>query len=360
MSRRFFSSFVCGPVSLALIGLAMVAHAQTDGFPTFAFAVDSVLFWNSPVQLAGAILKPDGNGPFPAIVMAHGAGPATFDEPAFRIHANAFVRGGFAVLLYDKRGSRKSTGMLDTSDYDDLAADLAAGVRYLRARRDIIPKQIGILGRSEGGWVGTLAASRDSLIRFVILSSGSGVRPYEQVIFSTATALRAMGASSQEVEGAMAAKSAQWEYYRKVMKMDSAAGISAAMQAERDSLVKRLRSFSRFVPQIPQNVRDPARNPSAFFRAFTHKIDYDPAPAFRAARAALLEVIGANDEVVEPASTIAVFEGLRQSGRDATVRALPGVGHPLLIMTKDGPRYPEDYPEFTVRWARAVIDRTKK
>ncbi|MBI5474381.1 MAG: alpha/beta fold hydrolase [Ignavibacteriae bacterium] len=319
-----------------------------------------MFFSNASVRLAGAFLKPDGDGPFPAIVMAHGAGPATFDEPAFRIHANAFVRGGFAVLLYDKRGSGKSTGMLDTSDYDDLADDLAAGVTYLRARRDIIPEQIGILGRSEGGWVGTLAASRDSMIRFVILSSGSGVRPYEQVIFSTVTALRAMGASSQEVEGAMAAKSAQWDYYRKVMKMDSVAGISAAMQAERDSLVNRLRSFSRFAPQVPQNLRDPARTPSAFFQAFTHKIDYDPAPAFRAARAALLEVIGANDEVVEPASTIAVFEGLRQSGRDVTVRILPGVGHPLIIMTKDGLRYPEDYPEFAVRWARAVIERKSK
>ncbi len=360
MFRRSFLSSMCGPVSLALIGLAMAAHAQTDGLPPFAFKVDSVSFSNGPVQLAGAFLKPDGNGPFPAIVMVHGAGSSTFDEPAFRMHANAFVRGGFAVLLYDKRGSGKSTGLLDTSDYDDLAADLAAGVTYLRAHRDIIPDQVGILGRSEGGWIGTLAASRDSLIRFVILSSGSGVRPYDQTLFATRKALRSLGASAQEVEDATAAKSAQWTYYGQVANMDSVAGRSAAMQATRDSVEKRLRSFARFAPQIPQNVRDPARNPLVFFRAFTSKIDYDPAPAFHAMRAALLEVIGENDEVVDPASTIAVFEGLRQSGRDVTIRILPGVSHSLVIMTKEGPRYPEDYPEFAVRWARAVIERTRK
>ena len=360
MSFRSFLSSLCGPVSLALFGLAAVAQAQTDGAPPFAFNVDSVQFSNPPVRLAGAVLKPDGNGPFPAIVIVHGAGPATFDEPAFRVHANAFVHGGFAVLLYDKRGSGKSTGILDTSDYDDLAADLSAGVQYLRTRGDIVPGKVGILGRSEGGWIGTLAASRDPLIKFVILSSGSGVRPSEQTLFATAGSLRSLGASTQEVEAATAAKSALWTYYGRVANLDSIAARSADMQIARDSLEKKLRSFARFAPEIPQIVRDPAHTPPAFFRAFTHKIDYDPAPAFHAANAALLEIIGDQDEVIDPASTIAVFEGLRSAGRDVTVRILPGVGHSLVIMTKASPRYPEDYPEFAVRWARAVIDRTKE
>lgn len=36
------------------------------------------------------------------------------------------------MLLYDKRGSGRSTGVLSTSDYDDLAADIAAGVTNRR------------------------------------------------------------------------------------------------------------------------------------------------------------------------------------------------------------------------------------
>lgn len=347
-------------VLLGFICFCSFANAQNDGFPPFAFKIDSISFWNGSVRLAGAIIKPEGNGPFPAIVMVHGAGPSTFNEPAFRIHANAFVRGGFAVLLYDKRGSGKSTGMLDTSDYDDLAADLAASVNYLRKRSDIIPDQIGILGRSEGGWIGTLAASRDSLIKFVILSSGSGIRPFTQTLFATRVALRSLGATAQEIEDATAAKSAQWAYYAEVAKMDSIAATSVDMLSKRDSLEKRLRSFARFVPQIPQNVRNPANNPTVFFRAFTNKIYYDPAPSFNTGSAALLEVIGTNEEVIDLESTIDVFERLRQNGRDVTVRTLTGVGHSLVMMTKEGPRYPEDYPEFTVRWAREVIDRTKK
>lgn len=360
MPHRSFLVSVCGIASLTFMGFAMVARAQTDGWPPFAFDVESVEFSNASVKLAGAFLKPDGKGPFPAVVFVHGAGPATFDEPAFRVHANSFVSGGFAVLLYDKRGSGKSTGSLDTADYDDLAADLAAGIKYLRSRPDIIPAQVGILGRSEGAWIGTLVASRDPKIPFVILSSGSGVRPFEQTLFATRRALRSLGASAEEVEAATAAKAAVWAFYGEVAKMDSKAVQSVAMQAKRDSLEKQLQSFARFAPQIPQIVRDPARTPSDFFRAFTHKIDYDPAPAFQTSRAALLEIIGANDEVVDPASTIAVFEKLRQDGCDVTIRTLADVGHSLLIMTNEGPRYPQDYPDFAVRWAREQIDRTNK
>ena len=347
-----FSIVVALSGAFAFLGaFSMMTHAQTDGAPPFRFPVDSVSFSNGDIRLAGAFLKPAGDGLFPAVVIVHGAGHATLGEPAFRVHANAFVQGGFAVLLYDKRGSGKSTGDLDTSDYDDLAGDLAAGVGYLRTRPDVISHKIGVLGRSEGGWVGALAASRDSLLAFVILSSGSGVRPSEQVNYSTRTALRAMGASPQDVEAAMAAKSAQWEFYRKVTKMGPAGRISAAMQAERDSLVSRLRLLARFAPQVPQNVRDPSHTPYAFFEAFTHMIDYDPLPSYRTAKAALLAVVGSKDEVVDPTSTEALFEQLHKEGRRVSVRILPDVGHSLLTMTNEGWRYPGDYPEFVVRWA---------
>lgn len=332
--------------------------AQNAGGPPFAYRVDSLTFQNGPVRLAGAVVKPEGDGPFPAVVIAHGAGPATFDEPAFRVHANAFARGGFVVLLYDKRGSGGSGGLLDTSDYEDLAADLAAGVRYLRTRGDVMPGKIGILGRSEGGWVGTLAASNDSSLRFVILSSGSGVRPSTQTLSAIGRALRKRGASVDEVKAGTDATSALWAYYGSIARMDPSRAASGDTREARDSLEKRLRSFARFAPLIPQTVRDPALTSRSFFHAYSQMIEYDPLPAFLKGRAALLEVIGSNDEVVDAESTIAVFEGLRRRGRDVTVRTLLGVGHSLVIMTPDGPRYPEDYPEFAVRWARAVIDGT--
>ena len=218
-----------------------------------------------------------------------------------------------------------------------------------------MPAKIGILGRSEGGWTGTLAASRDPKIAFVILSSGSAIRPSEQTLFSTERALGARGASPEESKAGADAKAALWTYYRRVV-TDPAWAQTASGMAARDAVTSRLRSFARFAPEIPQDVADPTKMPMTYFQAFVRKIDFDPDPVFRSVRAPLLEVIGTKDDVVEPESTIAAFDRLRAEGHDVTVRSLPDVGHSLLV-TGPAPRYPDDYLEFAVRWARERVDR---
>lgn len=338
------------------VSLSMVSTAEAQ--PSFASSPTPVTFANGDVTLSGALLMPDGprSAPAPAVVLLHGAGPGTHDEPAFRVHANAFVHAGFAVLVFDKRGSGKSTGDLDASDYDDLAGDVAAGVRLLRARADINSDRIGVLGRSEGGWVGALAASKDPRIAFVIMSSGSAVAPYGQTLFSTANALRAHGATPEEVKEASAAKAALWEYYRDVAK-DIAWGRSDEGQLARAAVEARLKPFARFAPEIPQRVANPRERAPAFFQAFARKIYFEPEPVFRAVRAPLLEIIGANDDVVDAAGTVGALERLRSAGVDVTTRVLPDVDHTLLITTANGPRYPDDYPEFAVRWALEQLGR---
>jgi len=346
--------------TLATLGVAAPfippGYAQSAAPPQFAFSVTPVTFMNGDVTLSGGLVMPAEKGAFPAVVIVHGAGPATFDEPAFRMHANAFVRAGFAVLLFDKRGSGKSTGNLDTADYDDLAADVSAGVSFLRARADIVPHKIGLLGRSEGGWIGTLTAGRDSAIAFVIMSSGSAVAPYDQTLWYSQNALRAHGATADEIKQGVAAKAALWSYYRDVAK-DPAWARSAPGLAERETVEKRLKSFARFVPEIPQRVANPLEISPAFFQAFTRKIYFEPAPAFHALKVPLLEIIGDKDDVVEPAGTVSELERLRSLGLNVTIRILPNVDHSLIVKTDSGPRYPEDYPEFAVRWARVQIEQ---
>jgi predicted esterase len=73
-------------------------------------------------------------------------------------------------------------------------------------------------------------------------------------------------------------------------------------------------------------------------------------------RAPLLELLGEDDDVVEPATTIAALERLRATGHVVTVRTFPGVGHSLLLTTPLGPRYPADYLEFLTQWARDRVD----
>ncbi len=324
-------------------------HFEFDRTP------ERVTFRNGDVQLTGVLVKPEGAGPFPAVIFVHGSGPATHDEPAFVVHANTFLRQGFAVLSYDKRGSGESTGNLKMSDYDDLAHDVLSAVRYLRTRSEIAPSKIGLLGRSEGGWVGTLAASHDPQVSFVIMSSGCAVGPYEETLYWTRTGLRAKGVPDARIEEAVKLKSDIWDFYRKV-----AEGKIGHSEQRRDlaSLSLRFSQFADPHPELPPGIMDPAIEDPRKFSAFTHMIYYDPAPALSAVHAPLLEAIGANDEAVEPSSTLAVLEHLRTSGHDVTARAFPGVGHSLLKM--DGERilgYADGYLDFVVQWARDQVKR---
>ena len=331
------------------------AQANTPpaaGVPHFEFdrKPEPIHFQDGEVHLAGVLVLPEGSGPFPAVVFAHGAGPATHDEPAFVVHANAFLRQGFAVLSYDKRGSGASTGNLETSDYDDFARDLAAAVKYLRGRKEIVGSKIGLLGRSEGAWVATLAASHDPSIAFVVMSSGSGVKPYDETLYWTRGALRAKRMPDLRIEQALQVKAAIWDFYR-----DVSEGKLSKEEATKTlaSLRARLSEFSQYQPELPSGIMDPDVESREKFTAFAHIMFYDPQPAFRGAQAPLLEIIGDKDEVVEPSSTIAVMQDLAKSGHDVTVKSYPGVGHSLLVM--DGPRilgYPDGYLAEVVSWAQ--------
>ncbi len=66
-----------------------------------------------------------------------------------------------------ERGSGASTGTLAEADYASLASDVGAAVAMLRKRSDIDPESIGLLGRSEGGWLAPMVAVRDRHIAFI-------------------------------------------------------------------------------------------------------------------------------------------------------------------------------------------------
>ena len=337
-------SFPClAPLAAVCVTLGACTSVRT--FQHFERLPAPVSFVNGAVRLSGVVLKPDGVGPFPAVVFVHGSGPSTWDRPAWRAHANAFTRGGFAVLVYDKRGSGQSTGLLATSDYDDLAADVAAAVRYLRTRSDIRGDGIGLLSRSEGGWVAPLAAVADTAIRFVIMSSGAAVGPYAQTVYATGHALRAAGASPQDIEAAVTVRMAIWDYYRR-----GASDSAYAASPVRDSLLRALAAFARYGDaEMPRAIAPYSR---AVFAAATRMHFYDPKPALAGLRVPLLAVLGADDVSVEPATTVAVLDSLRRSGRDITIKVLSGVGHSLQRPWYVGAIYPPDYLSTVVAWAR--------
>ena len=112
--------------------------------------------------------------PYPSVVFVHGSG--TPPRQQFNFWADQFTRLGFAVLVFDKRGSGSSAGDWREADFTDLARDVLACVDVLKARSDVDPKQIGLFGQSQGGWVAPLAASLSPDIAWLALVSGAPLR----------------------------------------------------------------------------------------------------------------------------------------------------------------------------------------
>jgi pimeloyl-ACP methyl ester carboxylesterase len=131
---------------------------------------------------------PDAPAPFPAVVIGHGSGEVR--KNACWSLASNLLRRGFGVFCYDKRGVGESTGTYTSVGpinshevVPDLASDMAAGVRFLRARQDVDANRIGLAGGSQAGWIIPLAAKL-SRANFMIILVGPTVTVGEEIYYS--------------------------------------------------------------------------------------------------------------------------------------------------------------------------------
>jgi dienelactone hydrolase len=172
---------------------------------------EPVTFANGDVRLAGTLTLPLGPGPYPALVFVHGSGPGT--RAAGVVEADRFARHGIASLAFDKRGAGESTGDWRQADFDVLAEDVLAGVRFLRRDGRIRADKIGLWGISQAGWVIPLAAVRSADVAFIIPISGGAVTPAEQELWRHRQNLEFLGVRERfiEVERKAAAMAYDWQ-----------------------------------------------------------------------------------------------------------------------------------------------------
>ncbi len=100
--------------------------------------------------------RPDGPGPFPAIVVLHGCSGL---RPASRAaDAAQFTGWGYVVLVVDSYATR---GIKQTCDnpMPDRHADAIGALAYLAQLPFVDPQRIALLGRSQGGIAGLQVAS---------------------------------------------------------------------------------------------------------------------------------------------------------------------------------------------------------
>ena len=165
---------------------------QTPKGP-FPYPSEDVAFENkeAKIVLAGTLTLPKGDGPFPAVVLVSGSGPqdrdeTLFDHKPFLVLADHFARNGIACLRYDDREVGKSKGRFVGATTADFATDAYSAVQFLKGRKEIDAKRIGICGHSEGGLIAPLvAAEHPTEVAFIILLAGPGVSG-ERILYQQA------------------------------------------------------------------------------------------------------------------------------------------------------------------------------
>lgn len=160
---------------------------------------EDVRYQNEKIGLAALLLVPESEEKVPGAVILQGSGASDRTNQWARAISDELVRKGIAVLLTDKRGSGKSEGNWQTSDFSDLAGDAIAGVEYLRQRKEIDPTRVGLVGLSQGGWVAPLAAAKSEQVAFVITVSSASVSFAEQTFTEMANTARQAGLSEKHV-----------------------------------------------------------------------------------------------------------------------------------------------------------------
>jgi hypothetical protein len=241
-------------------------------------ASEDLVLASRGARLAATLRLPEGRRPpYPAVVLVHGSGRLTAQN-VLAGFGDRLTRLGLAVLAYDKRGVGGSTGeysMISPANsermFELLAADALAGVAFLKARRDIDPRRIGLFGNSQGGWIAPLAATRSSDVAFVITMSGPAVSVGEEIAYS-----RLAGADPGSVQGLSDAE-----------------------------IEKRMRDF---------------RGPHG----------YDPSAALAAMRVPSLWILGEVDRSIPIRRTVDILARVTQEQRrPITTHVLPGVNHGL-------------------------------
>lgn len=161
-------------ITLISVLSSICSQAATPAGITVQSGFDEhrVEFHNGDVKLAGSLLLPQSEKPFPSVIFIHGAGPQTREQ--YRKQGEYFVSQGIAALIYDKRGTGQSGGAYESrSPYENLVNDALAGVALLKQRPEIAPSQLGMWGLSQGVSISAAAASRSKDIRFIVAVGSS-------------------------------------------------------------------------------------------------------------------------------------------------------------------------------------------
>jgi fermentation-respiration switch protein FrsA (DUF1100 family) len=321
----------------------------------YPYYTEDVKFRNEKdnINLAGTLSMPKQEGSFPAVILISGSGPQNRDEELlghkpFLVLSDYLTKIGYAVLRYDDRGTAQSEGSFKNATTFDFANDALAAVDYLKKRKEINKKQIGLMGHSEGGLIAPIVAAKTNDVSFIVLLAGPGIQGSRILLLQQELIGRASGISEEELVKAKDVNKKMFDIILNSKDIESANKelVPYLKQVGKDNPGKR---ENKSEDELVENSLKQLTNPWMY-----NFIKYDPTATLKKVKCPALCLNGEKDLQVPPKENLSALKtNLESNGnKKVTVKELAGLNH-LFQECKTGA--PSEYAEIEQTFSPSAL-----
>ena len=309
----------------------IVKRPQEPSKP-YSYYSEDVTFQNTNanITLAGTLTLPKKQGVFPVVILISGSGPQNRDEELlghkpFLVLSDYFTKNGIAVLRYDDRGVGLSQGDFKTATSADFATDVESAIAYLKTRKEINKKQIGLVGHSEGGLIAPMVASKSKDVSFIVLLAGTGIQGDKLLLLQQELIAKANGASESDIRKSIQANAKLFEMVvqsndNQKLKADLTNQINEIIKNDNTTEIPNGMTKDQYTALQVNQISSPWME---------YFMKYNPVTALEKVKCPVLAVNGEKDLQVPPKENLtAIKNALTKGGnKNVTIIEFPNLNH---------------------------------
>lgn len=336
----------------ALMASNKKAQEPSEPYP---YHTEEVNFTNQidNVILSGTLSLPKEKGTCPAVILVSGSGPQDRDEALlghkpFLVLSDYLTKNGFAVLRYDDRGFGKSTGNYSASNSSDFAKDAYAAVQYLKTRKEINKKKIGIIGHSEGGIIATKLAAEYKDVAFIVLLAGPGMSGDQILLQQQEVIGKASGAPDSLVSQSLAAN-------KKIFDIIKSSKDTVVIRSRINTYLSNIYNDGLLPAEEGKTKEEVVREKSNEILSpwIIYFVQYDPQADLKRIKQPVLALVGSKDCQVIAKYNLPALKTALENNKKAKILEMVGLNH-LFQTAVTG--MPEEYATIEETMSPAALE----
>ena len=298
----------------------------------YSYFSEDITFENKKagIILAGTLTLPKNEGVFPVVILISGSGPQNRDEELlghkpFLVLSDYLTKNGIAVLRYDDRGTALSKGDFKTATSADFATDVESAITYLKTRKEINKKKIGLMGHSEGGLIAPMVASKSKDVAFIVMLAGTGIQGDQILLLQQRLIGKASEVSDEDLQKNELLNRKAFDIVNKSnsieqLNIDLTNFIKQSLLDNKNAEKSKGMSEDDFVKLQVKQIANP------WMQYF---IKYNPAPTLEKVKCPVLAINGGKDLQVPPKENLeAIKKALAKGGnKKVTTKEFPNLNH---------------------------------